>query len=135
MRYKLQGFLANRNGMDQLSRALLWGALIVLMLSWVIHGSHLPSILYGVALFLLVFSYFRVLSRNLERRRAENNRYLQLTQGIRGGIEAKVRRWQQKKDYKFYKCPSCGITLRVPRGKGKIMITCRQCGAKFQKKT
>ena len=135
MRDKLQKFLIGRNGMDQLSRALLWGVLIVMVFSWIVPKGQASAILYGVALCLVVLTYFRVLSRKLDKRRAENNRYMELTGVLRSGGAAKLRRLQQKKEYKFYKCPSCGMILRVPRGKGQIMITCRQCGTKFKKKT
>ena len=54
-----------------------------------------------------------------------------VTSPWRGGSD----RWHQRRDYRFYKCPSCRTRLRVPRGKGKINIVCRKCGTSFQRKT
>ena len=80
------------------------------------------------------FCVVRALSVNVERRRMENQRFLSLFRGRHNGCGwwAKM---EQRKEYKIFKCPSCGVKLRVPRGKGKIKVTCRQCGATFEEKS
>ena len=50
---------------------------------------------------------------------------------MEGRLRAAKERWVQRKDYKFFSCPSCHTNLRVPRGKGKIKIVCRKCGTSF----
>ena len=78
---------------------------------------------------------FRIFSRNVYKRRQENQKYLRMTSGVRGYFRGLRERWSQRKDYKFYRCPSCHTLLRVPRGKGKIKLVCRKCGTSFIKKT
>jgi len=88
-----------------------------------------------LAIVALVFSYFRMFSRNTYRRRAENNAYLTLRYNLTRKFSGLKQRMQQKKYYRFFKCPKCGITTRVPKGKGKIRITCPKCGESFVRKS
>ena len=82
----------------------------------------------------MAVALFRLLSRNLARRREENVRFLQaiapLVRWLR--LQRTIRR---DKEHRYFKCPNCGQQLRVPRGKGKITVTCRGCGASFQEKS
>lgn len=128
MKYKLQAFMMGRNGLDQLSKVIAWASLICMLVSCFISVEWLRSLLYGVALAALIYSYFRMFSKNLAKRQAENAKF--------------VNRWsftkskfQQRKTHRFYRCPSCKTQLRVPKGMGKINITCRSCGQRFIKKT
>ena len=83
---------------------------------------------------LLVVSLYRSLSRNLERRRAENTRFLQVVRPV-------ARRWNtfrsrtHDREHRYFKCPNCGQQMRVPRGKGRITVHCRSCGAVFEEKS
>ena len=83
---------------------------------------------------VLVVSLFRSLSRRLDRRRAENARFLQSVRPI-------ARRWSafraraHDKEHRYFKCPNCGQRMRVPRGKGRITVHCRSCGAAFEEKS
>ena len=54
---------------------------------------------------------------------------------VQAGLKIRREKWVQRKDYKFFTCPSCKTTLRVPRGKGKIEIVCRRCGSRFSGKS
>ena len=74
-------------------------------------------------------------SRNVYRRQQENGAYLRQRYKVTSAWRGAVDRWHQRRDYRFYKCPSCRTRLRVPRGKGKINIVCRKCGTSFQRKT
>ena len=123
--------MIGRNGPDQLSRFLSFAALGVLILGLFIR-SPLLSVL---CLALLIWSYFRMFSRNIPRRRAENERYLALKNKVTGYFHSLLDRWRQRKDYAFFRCPGCKAMLRVPRGKGKIRVTCRKCGNAFERKT
>ena len=84
---------------------------------------------------LLVYIYFRMFSRNITKRREENGKYIRLRYRIDAAYRVRRERWVQRKDYKFFTCPSCRTTLRVPRGKGQIRIVCRKCGNTFTGKT
>ena len=142
MRLLNQLFLG-RNGMDQLNKVLLALAALFLagylacaqmLLQGVIGFSAAPYMACRVAFILTaVVCFTRAFSRNLERRYQENQRFLQWVRRWRSG-GSQTRR-DQRKEYKVFRCPSCNQKLRVPRGKGKVQVTCRQCGAVFEKKT
>ena len=83
----------------------------------------------------IVYVYFRMFSKNVARRREENSRYLAKTASLRSYFRSLGERWRQRRDYKFFRCPSCRTLLRVPKGKGKIKVVCRKCGNSFIKKT
>lgn len=126
--------MAGRNGVDQLGRAVTVGTLVLLLLSMFTTG-RLRELMFILVLAGIVYMYFRMFSRNVAKRRAENARYLQRTQSVRTWFRSLGERWKQRRDYKFFRCPSCGTLLRVPKGKGKIKIVCRKCGNSFIKHT
>lgn len=126
----LQRFMYGRYGSDQLNVFLIAAYLVLLLLS------ALPGLGFFelISFALVAWSLFRMLSRNYAARRAENARFLK--------VAGPVIRWcrlrrtiLRDKDHRYFKCPSCGQQLRVPRGKGKITVTCRGCGASFQEKS
>ena len=105
-------------------------------------GSGLPGalffglrIFYVLALALLVYAYYRMFSKDLSKRSAENQWYLKKEMKVRGWWQRKKKAIAGRKEYKIYKCPKCGQKLRVPRHKGKIAIRCRKCGEEFIRKT
>lgn len=128
MKYKIAAFFANRNGMDDLSKLMIWASLIVLLISQFIPVAWLSSAVYMLSLVVIIYAYVRVFSKKLDKRQAENNAYLSWRNQLK-------QRWQQRETHKFYRCPKCKTVLRVPKGKGKVNITCRSCGEKFIKKT
>ena len=137
MREKLSRIFSGRQGMDELSKALFWMGLVCMLLSVltvnVLKGVF--SLLFNwLGLMLLIFSFVRAFSRRLGQREAENNAYLALRQKQRHNRQAAWERRAQRKDFCFFKCPGCGVMLRVPRGKGKIHIKCK-CGYTLYRKT
>lgn len=134
MRQRITRFMIGRNGQDQLNLFLTVLCLILIVLGGIIRGG-VGSFLNGVALALLILSWFRMLSKNLPRRRAENSRYLQRRYQVAGWFRRMKARWDQRRDYRFFTCPSCHTTLRVPKGRGKIRIVCRKCGSSFTRKS
>ncbi len=131
MREKLYRFMAGRNGMDQYCRFLSYAALAVVILNIFCRS----AILWTIALLLIVYCDFRMLSRKLEKRRLENSRYLRMSYKVTNGFRNWRDRQKQRKDFCFFRCPSCHAMLRVPRGKGRIRVTCRKCGNAFEKRT
>lgn len=126
-RDKWMRFMAGRYGVDDLGKATLTGAIILLVLA-MLFGS---SFLNLVALVLIVYGYYRILSRNSSARYAENEKYLQLRARLAG-------RWRQQggdRSMKIFRCPTCGQKVRVPRGKGRISIHCPKCNTDFIKRT
>ena len=83
----------------------------------------------------IVYSYFRILSRNTRKRYSENLKYLSYQNRVTTWFGKQQVRFKQRKDYHYYRCPQCGQQLRVPRGRGKISITCPKCGHQFIKKS
>ena len=137
MREKLSRIFSGRQGMDEFSKALFWMGLVCMLLS-VLTANVLKgvfSLLFNwLGLMLLIFSFVRAFSRRLGQREAENNAYLALRQKQRYSRQAAKERRAQRKDFCFFKCPGCGVMLRVPRGKGKIHIKCK-CGYTLYRKT
>ena len=130
IRNALQRFMYGRYGSDQLNLFLL----VVYVVLYVLQLFVRASLLYWLATAVLILALFRLLSRNLERRRAENARFLQVAGPALQWFRLR-RTIRRDKEHRYFKCPNCGQQLRVPRGKGKITVTCRSCGASFQEKS
>ena len=79
--------------------------------------------------------YFRMFSRDLYRRGQENGTYLRLRYPLVSAVQGWRDRYRQRRDYRFFRCPSCRAWLRVPRGKGQINIVCRKCGTAFRRRS
>jgi len=127
-------FMAGRNGNDELNRFLLAVDMVLILLS-VIFSRGVGRILAPIALVLLGFTYYRMLSRDLIRRSDENARYFRIRERVLSALRVRKEQWVQRKDYKFFVCPACKATLRVPKGRGKIKIVCRKCGNSFMGKS
>ena len=135
MRERFARFMAGRNGNDQLNRFLLIASVALLLLAGLLGRRGLGSLLYMLVLALLGLTYYRMFSRDLYRRRSENERYLREKEKLRAKLRILRERWNQRKDYKFFTCPSCKAVMRVPRGRGKIRIVCHKCGNTFMGKS
>ena len=136
IKQSLSHFMAGRNGADQLSMALLWTGLLAYLLGSIV-GS-VQSVLFallGMLLSLVGFAaYVLAISRNIENRRSENRRYLSIKEKkATERRQAKVR-FQNRKKYKYFKCPGCKAWLRLPRGAGVVTITCSRCHTSFTQK-
>ena len=132
-RQRIQQFMYGRYGYDQLGRALIFAALACLVLGMLFRPLY-PLFLLGQYA-ALIWCIFRLLSRNTYKRQQENAWYLRKEQAVRRWFRSLKDRWQQRKEYKFFRCPSCHALLRVPKGKGKLLLTCRKCGNRFEGKS
>ena len=138
MRDKIRAFFYGRYGSDPFNRFLSGCALVLLVVSMILNLCKVPalsSLFYLLALALLIYSLFRSLSKNIYKRQEENGKYLVQKTRVLGKIGLLKQRWKDRKTYRYFKCPACKASLRVPRGKGKIRITCRKCGHVFEEKT
>lgn len=131
MREKIMRFMYGRNGVDDFSRGLLWVTFVCIILDWVMP----VRVFYIVGLVALFYSYYRILSKDCRKREQENYWYLNKTKTIRNFFQKKVNRLKMRKEYHLYTCNKCKQTIRIPRGKGKIEITCPKCGNRFVKKS
>ena len=124
----MRRFMWGRCGVDQLNVFLLCASVVLCILGFVLSlmgrlAAFIGAVLNVLAYVLLFWYEFRMLSRNLERRALENRRYLIWKSRITDGRN------------RYFRCPNCKQTVRVPRGRGKICIKCPKCGEKFIKKT
>lgn len=129
----LANFMRGRYGMDNLNRFLLIVALIFMVANWFVSG----RILYTLSIIVLVYVYARTFSRNINARYRENQKFLQFSARFRNGAGRRAGQGfsvSRDKTHKILRCPSCGEKLRVPKGAGKISISCPYCNTKFVKK-
>lgn len=126
----LQKFMAGRRGADELSMALMILGIVLSMLSGIFR---LP-VLHWLSLAIYVFALYRMLSRNLEKRYAENEWFLKLWRGKSTAVKQFVNRMKNMKKYKYFKCPECKSYIRLPRGVGEVTVTCGKCRHAFKQK-
>lgn len=128
--------MQGRNGVDQFSRFTMGVALVAIVLTLFTGtrsgiGAFLD--LFGMA--AIVYTYFRIFSKNISKRYQENQKYLQATDKLKARFQKEKRMMSQRKDYHIYSCPGCGQKIRIPRGKGqKVEIECPKCHEKFIKR-
>ncbi len=130
MREKLQRFMWGRYGNDNFNQFLLSVAFVSLLISFFGGG-----LFYLVATVVMVYAYFRMFSRNISKRSAENQQFLKQKLKVRAFFTKKKKELAERKVYHIYRCPNCRQKIRIPRGKGKIAIRCRKCGNEFIKKS
>ncbi|MDO5572670.1 MAG: hypothetical protein Q4G60_01680 [bacterium] len=131
MREKLQRFMIGRYGVDSFNRFLLGVSFVLILIATFIRYPYID--LLGLA--VLGYAYFRMLSRNIQKRYGENAAFMKMTAGIRRFFHNKKTHVTQYKTHKFFRCPTCHQDIRVPRGKGQIRITCPKCRAEFERRT
>ena len=131
LRNFIRNFMIGRYGPDHLGVAMI---LLSLVLSLVYTFTGLLIPLY-ISYLILALTLFRMISRDIMRRRAENDRFIRYWWPVKTKIKLFYENIKQRKTHKFFKCPSCHNTLRVPKGKGKIQVTCPKCGERFARKT
>ena len=130
-----QRMMIGRNGMDALNRFLSVVLLVIVAVEMLLRGKAAASVLGFLALLLIIIIYFRMFSRDIYRRSRENGTYLRLRYPIWSAFDGWRERYRQRRDYRFFRCPSCRAWLRVPRGKGKINIVCSKCGTAFRRRS
>ncbi|WP_242877050.1 hypothetical protein [Alkaliphilus peptidifermentans] len=127
----LKKFMVGRYGADQLSIFLLIVSMIITLISR-ITGS---SILMTISYIPLILTGYRMLSKDLKKRSMENYKFAIFVSPIYSKFKKVQYRIKDFKTHKYYRCAKCKTTLRVPRGKGKILITCTRCKDKFTRET
>lgn len=123
--------MAGRYGGDQLSIALIIANLLISILSRVFNSKVLGILNFVISILIL----YRIFSKNITKRYEENMKFLNKWNPIKNKVSKKIKEIKGLKHYKYYKCPNCKQKLRVPRGKGKVSITCPKCKTEMIKKT
>lgn len=134
----LRNFMMGRYGVDQMNVGILVAMMVCTLLSSL--TGFLPLYLLGIA--LMCWAIFRILSRNGAARARENQKFLVFWEAVKG-VWHRVRNWfatckrrfADRKTHRYFRCPNCRQTLRVPKGRGKIEISCPHCRTKFIKKS
>ena len=143
-----------RRGLDELNKTLLISGLVLSIVSMFFPTNnafrYILVALYG---FFLVYAVFRMFSKDYSKRYQENLKFLTAVTAVKNFFKnlgkpsgtaakpkkAKVARknptWSELKQYKYFICPQCGQRLRVPRGKGKLRVTCTRCNNTFSMKS
>ncbi len=133
---KFRKFMYGRYGVDEYGKSMLTCALVLSVLGLLLNlffsiGGFICSVLSYVLIFRIIF---RALSKNINKRVLENHKFLGRTGKIRDKIKFLRTRFNDRKNYKYVKCPYCKNYNRLPRGKGKIKFTCRVCKKQMEKK-
>ena len=127
MRNLLQNFMMGRYGPDHLGVAMIILSFILSILYAIL--GYIPLLYISYVVFGLTL--YRMLSRNLKRRRAENDKFIRYWWPIRMKIRHTVNQIKQRMKHKYFKCPGCQAKLRVPKGIGKLRVSCTKCGEKL----
>jgi hypothetical protein len=123
MKMGLGRFMAGRYGTDKLNTCILVMGLIFCLISMLLPAGWPVLLLTGMAYACSFTAIFRSFSRNTYKRYRENRWYLGMVERLKD------------REHRYYSCPKCRQSVRVPKGKGKIAITCPRCREKFIKKT
>lgn len=131
MREKLYHFMQGRYGTDDLSKFLAGVSLVLVILN-ILTRNAVFSLLFWVC---LIYSYYRMFSKNYSARYNENQKFLGLKNKWKYKWESYQRLHEQKKIYHIYSCPYCKQKIRIPKGKGTIIVTCPKCKQEFGKRS
>ena len=139
MRDAMARFMYGRNGVDQLNIAMLWVSIGADLLATILMRQRNGLAYVGLALYygsvvLWVLVLFRMFSRNLYKRQAENQKWLQ-ARSLAPGAASAAKARRADTEHKYFTCKRCKTICRVPVGKGKVIITCPKCGAEIHGKT
>ena len=127
----MRRLVEGRYGNDSLNQFLMISGLVLLAV-WSFARFYVLMLLFLVCILLC---YLRMFSRNIAKRQAENQKFLNWWQPLTKGISDAWMRLRDRKTHRYFKCKCCKTWLRVPRGRGKINIKCPKCGNEFVKKT
>ena len=137
MRDKFNKFMQGRYGVDELSKFTMGVALALIILTMFVNivNRSVGSVLDFLGIAAIVYAYFRIFSRNIQQRYAENQKFLQMTSKFRFRFNKEKDMMKQRKTHHIYSCPGCGQKIRIPKRKGKIEIECPKCHTKFVKRS
>lgn len=125
----LRNFMYGRYGVDQFGNFLFVSYIVLFVISLFI--PEISFLCYAV----IIYTLFRMFSKQVYKRRIENEWFLNKTAGIRKFLNRQKNKWKYRKTHKYLKCPHCHQYLRVPKGKGNITVTCPSCHQQFDERT
>lgn len=131
MRERFSRFMAGRHGSDEFSQFLSYVALACMLLALVFRKGYWNIIILA----LLIVCYYRIFSKNHQKRYEENQKFLAARARFLSWFQKEKYLLGQRKDYRIYTCPGCKQKIRIPKGKGKIVVKCPKCHTEFTKKS
>ena len=132
----LRRMMMGRYGNDQLGNFLFVIYLLFFVLQLIFRGSLIGLIALVIGYLVILLYFMRFFSRNIFKRQLENQKFMQIWNSVKNFFRFWRMRWQERSGTKaLYRCPKCHQVIRVPKGKGKIAITCPKCRFEFIKKT
>ena len=147
-RDRIARFMYGRYGSDNFNKFLMWAELACLLIGFIFSRFFAwGGIFYYLCFAIIIYMYFRMLSKNIYKRRKENEAFLRakykVTDFFKGRSNGKSTHQRSSRSgeinyddmFKIYRCPTCGQKIRVPKGKGRIRITCPKCKGQFIKRT
>lgn len=135
LREMLAKFMYGRYGTDRLNMFLLIVLIVCAGLNLFVRNGYFSIVMSSWETLLIVLIYHRMFSRNIQKRYAENQKYLSLENKVKRFFGRTKYIQEQRKDFHIYTCPQCRQKIRIPKGKGKISVRCPKCGAEFVKKS
>jgi len=123
--------MRGRYGADELNFFIF----ILILIMIVANAFFKKPIINGISTILIVYAYYRMLSRDITSRYNENKKFLDIMSPLSSKIFSEKNKFKNRKTYKYIKCPNCNLEMRVPRGKGKIIVKCNKCNEKFNAKS
>lgn len=135
MREKIAKWMSGRNGMDELARAETILILVPLLLSLFVSHWLISLLLAALVVGLWVHIFFRVFSKNVMKRYEENQKFLDARYQMTVKWNRKKKQFAQRKTHRFFYCPNCKQEVRVPKGHGRIRITCPKCRTEFVRRS
>lgn len=131
MKEKMMRFMQGRYGVDQLSQFLSWAALLLILVDLFVR----TNVLYILGIVIMVYAYFRMFSKNYHKRQEENGWYLKHTYKLRMYFLKQKDYARLRKNYHIYTCSKCRQKIKIPKGKGMIMVTCPKCRNQFKRRS
>ena len=131
----LENWQQSRYGMDEFSNLLLCVSAALVSGSILLRKFTVYPLIILLAAAPGIWAIARCLSRNISGRRQENNSYLKFKDEIAYQVSLRKKTRDIRKSYRYFTCKDCKCRYRVPRGHGKIQITCPSCGKKTIRRT
>ena len=128
---KFRRWMMRRNGIDVLGKDVCCLSLILNLVNLFVRTGYL-TVLSEIG---FLYSLFRIFSANKVQRGVENYRYLSWKRKITAFFSDRIKALDERKEYRYFRCPNCRQKLRVPRKQGKIEVTCPKCGTKFDSRS
>ena len=131
----LRKFMYGRYGSDQLNIALIILEVVLMIVLRIVAALTGFILIVYLDLLPILWALFRMLSRNIQKRRIENEKFMRFWSPLQSRMKYSMEKFRMRKAYKYFNCPNCGAHLRVPRQGGKnLAVSCNKCGHHFNKK-